>query len=403
MRILERYILRELSKTFFVTFVVLTMIFFILFLMQVVKRYSQFLSIVDILSIAPYMMGKSAAFTIPLTMLAATTLIYGRMAYDNEILILRAAGIHFHRIFQPAFLLGILLSCLCLYINSDIAPLTLLKQREITYRALESILSITFSSEETTIDFVPDVRIYYRKLEAGNFRNLVIQHIGKDKVAEEILAERGHLVYDQQKKLLTFHLYQGSINYIVRQDARDKNSPVPQLKEERFFFDKISLPLALPKEDKGFNRNLDKFKNLKELWVRMRKLSAEVTSIAAALAEVIKTGNADKIKAAQKQHDDTFDDLWDCKMEWHMRISNALASLLVVLIGAPLGMIIRHDNRLVAFGVAAIPVLLIYYPLQIWGGSLGDQHALSPFWACWLANFITIGIGIALLWWVYRK
>jgi lipopolysaccharide export LptBFGC system permease protein LptF len=403
MRILEKYVLRELIKSFLLTFVVFTLIFFLLLLLQVIRRYSQFLTLLDILALTPYTIGRCAAFTIPLTMLASTTLIYGRMAYDNEILILRAAGIHFHRVFQPAFVLGLFLSGVCLYINGDIVPLTILKQREITYKALESILSVTFSSEETTIDFIPDVRIYYRKLEAGNFRNLVIQHIGQDQVAEEILAESGNLVYDPYKKLLTFHLQHGSINYIMRHNKSKQNLPVPQLKEERFFFDKISLPIALPKEEQRFNRDLDKFKNMKELWQRMQQFAVQEQQAAGRLALAKAKGEAGQIKAEQTQYDKAFDDHWDCRMEWHQRIAGALASLLVVLIGAPLGMIIRHDNRLVAFGVAAIPVLLIYYPLQIWGTSLGYQYILSPFWASWLANIIGTAIGIGLLWWVYKK
>jgi lipopolysaccharide export LptBFGC system permease protein LptF len=338
-------------------------------------------------------------------MLASTSIVYGRMDYDKEILILRAAGIHFHKIFRPAFLLGIILSCVCLYINGDIVPITMLKQREVRYKALETILSVTFSSEETTIDFIPDLRIYYGKLESGQFQHLVIQHITQAQVTEEILAERGHLVYDKDKKILTFHLQQGSMHYITRKQGVPASSPLGAVKEERFFFEQISLPITLVQQEDSLNREQDKFKGMARLFHDMKRYQKEFEDVSARRAAIKADPQASPaaVQAVESEYLQKEDIYVDHQMGWHQRIATSLVSFLVVLIGAPLGMVVRHDNRLVAFGVGAIPVLLVYYPLQLCGETLGNKYILSPWLANWLSNLVTSAIGIVLLGWVYKK
>ena len=259
-KILPRYITIEIVKTFLFTFTILSLIFFLILSMQILHKYSQYISLIEVIAMAPFILGRCITFTIPLSMLAATTLFYGRMAHDKEILILRSSGIHLHRMFQPAIIIGTILSLLCLYINGEFVPYTLRKQKEIRYRALEAIVRAKFSEEETTVDYIPRWRIYYRKLKDGKFHDLVIQHTTKDhlKVVEEILASEGNLEYDKEEKVLTFHLYNGSIGHITR----SKNNSV--LDEKRLTFQRISFPIQLER-GKKINYNRDKFKNMKKL------------------------------------------------------------------------------------------------------------------------------------------
>lgn len=403
-KILDRYIFIDLVKTFLLTLCILSAMFFLVLSLQVVRKYSQFISVLDILAMAPYTIGKSISFTIPLAMLATTTLIYGRMAYEREILILRAAGIHFYHIIRPSFLLGFLLCCLCLYLNGNIAPYTMHKQREMLYRALEAIVSTTFPSEETTIDFIPNVCVYYRRLRQGQFQHLVLQHITQNAVTQEIIADTGSLEYEKDKKLLTFHLTHGSITHISRgskQVSIDKDS---QVKEEKLFFDAISIPISLPQEESTLSRNRSKYKYMSELSHDMKKLAKRLREIRSRLQDLRQnlSGNTQELEALQQEYRIILEEHRNHAMEWHERLANSLASLLVVLLGAPLGMLIRHENRLVAFGVGALPVLLIYYPLQMLGSVL-LKKGIPPFIAAWLGTTVTSLLGLALLLWLYRK
>ncbi|MCH7227207.1 LptF/LptG family permease [Haloferula sp. A504] len=64
----------------------------------------------------------SLIYTIPWAFLSAVLLVFGRLSSDNELNAFRAAGIGLTRLSVPVLLLGILLSCLCMWLNIKVAP-----------------------------------------------------------------------------------------------------------------------------------------------------------------------------------------------------------------------------------------------------------------------------------------
>src|SRR5437763_5865493 len=64
----------------------------------------------QVLMIIPLLVPSTLPYTIPATTLFATCVVYGRLAHDNEILAIKAAGIHLLKVIVPAAILGILMS-----------------------------------------------------------------------------------------------------------------------------------------------------------------------------------------------------------------------------------------------------------------------------------------------------
>ena len=368
------------------TLVILTSVFFLIITMQIVQKYSAYLSFLDLLAISPYLIGNALSFTIPMALLASTTLTYGRMSQDREILILRAAGIHARKIFRPAFVFSLFLCFICFYLNAELLPLTLVKRQSLKYKAIEVLLRASFSSKETTIDFIPNIRIHYKRLYKGEFQRLVIQHLkfeqqGTKKkgfiVKDEILASSGKLVYDKSKKLLTFYLKRGSICHIgTAKDARRK-------REERFLFDQLALPLPLERHRK-MRLNKTKYKRFaqltKDTGVWHKRLFNVENKIKKIQQSHLSKNEQQKqlsplLVSKKKAHKKYIEHL----LAWHSCLAMSLAPLLIVCLGASLGLLIQHSNRLVAFGASAIPVILIYYPQQILGQNMAENYIISPF------------------------
>ena len=63
-------------------------------------------------------------YTIPATTLFATCVVYGRMAHDNEITVLKAAGVNILTILKPAILLGATASAVTMVLYYDLIPRT---------------------------------------------------------------------------------------------------------------------------------------------------------------------------------------------------------------------------------------------------------------------------------------
>ena len=84
------------------------------------------------------------------------------------------------------------------------------------------------------------------------------------------------------------------------------------------------------------------------------------------------------------------------KIEWHRKISLAVACLLLFFIGAPLGSIIRKGG----FG---IPVLvsvfffLLYHVLSIIGEKSAKELSMQAYQGMWLTNIVFTPIALFLI------
>src|SRR5438128_4085514 len=98
----------DLLKIFAITLVSLTGLFLLGGL--VAEASQRGLAPAQIFTIIPLMVPSMLPYTIPAATLFATCNVYGRLAKDNEITALRAAGVSLARILLPSGLLGVIAS-----------------------------------------------------------------------------------------------------------------------------------------------------------------------------------------------------------------------------------------------------------------------------------------------------
>jgi lipopolysaccharide export system permease protein len=83
------------------------------------------------------------------------------------------------------------------------------------------------------------------------------------------------------------------------------------------------------------------------------------------------------------------------KMEWHRKIALSLACLVLFLIGAPLGSIIRKGG-LGNSMIFSIVFFMLFYFVGNTGEKFAKEGAWQPFWGMWLSTFVLFPIGIFL-------
>ena len=103
---LNRMIFWELVRVFLLSLGTLTALFLIVGLVQQASQAG--LSAAQILRAIPLFVPSTLPLTIPATTLFASCVVYGRLAHDNEVVALKAAGVHLFGIVKPAVLLGVL-------------------------------------------------------------------------------------------------------------------------------------------------------------------------------------------------------------------------------------------------------------------------------------------------------
>jgi lipopolysaccharide export system permease protein len=84
------------------------------------------------------------------------------------------------------------------------------------------------------------------------------------------------------------------------------------------------------------------------------------------------------------------------KIEWHRKISLAFACIIMFLIGAPLGSIIRKGGFSVPL-LVSILLFVVYYVISITGEKTAKDLSSSPLEGMWISNFIFIPISIILI------
>jgi hypothetical protein len=101
MHTLQKYITRELLRGFLISFLVLMLIIFVGFALQYIH---QGLDIIQVRFIFPHLAMQSFPYSIPLSLLIAVIMTFGRLSGDNEITAMRSSGIHLQVVVTPTLL-----------------------------------------------------------------------------------------------------------------------------------------------------------------------------------------------------------------------------------------------------------------------------------------------------------
>lgn len=106
---LHGYILRELLKVFGLTLVAMTAVLSMAGALYNLLQYEG-ITATDLFAILPLLLPIVLTVALPVSALFAGTMVYGRLASDNEFTACRAAGINVHGLFKPVLLLSLLIA-----------------------------------------------------------------------------------------------------------------------------------------------------------------------------------------------------------------------------------------------------------------------------------------------------
>jgi lipopolysaccharide export LptBFGC system permease protein LptF len=168
-------------------------------LFRVIDLLSKGVSGSFILKFFFYNVPFSMIFAIPMSVLAAVFLVFSRMASDKEIIAMKACGISVWQIILPPFIASIVLSALCLYLNSYLAPECHYARRQLLSKmGIETPLSLL--DEGRFVKDIPDLNIYIGKKESPLLRDIVIQKLDAKGNAQTVRAPYGILDTDSINK-----------------------------------------------------------------------------------------------------------------------------------------------------------------------------------------------------------
>jgi lipopolysaccharide export system permease protein len=89
------------------------------------------------------------------------------------------------------------------------------------------------------------------------------------------------------------------------------------------------------------------------------------------------------------------------QVEIYKKFSIAIACLVFMLIGAPLGLSIRRGG-LATIGAVALGIFMFYWVTLVQGEKLADRGLLPPWVGMWIANVLSVVVGTWLVVYVVK-
>jgi lipopolysaccharide export system permease protein len=400
--ILNRLIFWELVKVFLLSLVSLTGLFVTAGLVQQASQLG--LSLSQVVAAVPLFVPSMLPYTIPATTLFASCVVYGRLAHDNEIVAIKAAGVHLFTILKPALLLGVLTTAATAALYHTVIPTTqqlLQKQilddpEEMLYGMLRRERCIRFGTFPYVI-YVKDVQgrrlvdvVLKRRVRVKNPVTGTEAFDGYDFVAR---AREARLRVDVAEGTLYIEPDRFVIDDKTTRGTQASNVPVPVgLPENVTGKDIRTRPQSLTWEDIPAR--------LAELRERLaeaeRKRDASRAESAAAADDGARAKHLQQEQHLKAQATDAFRQLRNVESEFYMRPALAVGCLVFAVIGCPVGIMANRSDYLSSFVVCFLPTVIVYYPLLLFGGNAGRAGTIPLGLAVWLANVVVGAAGLVL-------
>ena len=132
------YVMRDLLRVFLMTSITLAGIMSFGGLLKPLMQYG--LSGGQVAKMLAYFMPATQTWSLPIAALFATTVVYGRLAADNELTACRAHGISYMTMALPALWLGIILACVSFACLSFVVPRFTLRAEKVAFQSLADVV-----------------------------------------------------------------------------------------------------------------------------------------------------------------------------------------------------------------------------------------------------------------------
>ncbi|NOR16617.1 LptF/LptG family permease [candidate division WOR-3 bacterium] len=397
-KIIDRYFVKEFIPPFLFSMFALTFILLMDQLFRLIDLFVRKGLPVDIVGqILIYTLPLIFSYTAPMAILIAVVMSFGRFALDNEILALKTSGLTFFSIMKTPLIITFLFMLFLIFFNNYVLPESNHRVRNLMLDISRKRPAIRLPEGVFTKDF-PGYTVYVGKKDERRSKLYDIS-IYDLKNGLMITAPSGELKDFEEEGILQFILYNGELHQLI--DSTNY---------QRTKFSKQTINMQV---NTDLIRKERKHRNEKELDVNGLKSKIAITNqeIDKLKEDITKIGN-DAINRYIKGEIKSFDaaqfkigkkfKLIKGKMrkvaryliELNKKFSLAVACILFVIIGAPLGYLFKKAG--IAGVLIGILLFSLYYILVLAGEEFADRRGFSPLWAMWLPNIMLLGGGVYL-------
>ena len=357
MKILHRYVLGEILKTFLVIeagIVAFIMISTVIDEMGTLMRYNPPWGVISNYFI--FKMPFFAAEAMPFAMLLSILYVFSQLNRYNELTAMKSAGIDFNQIAGPVLWLSLILSVTAFITNETLTSYTSERANYIKENIIEKKSSASGESRHNLAKLGTEGRVFYIKYFdslLGIMKEICILKLDKDfNILERLDAKEGTWQKDK---------------WILKDGAF------------RTYKDNLETSVSTFKtRDLFINETPDAF--------IVKRRSPEDT-LTINIFTLMKHINILKQSGFKYQEEE---------VNFHLKFAFPFATFILSLLGISIPFMFSTTRSLLnaALGfVATVVISFFYMGFVTIGLSLGKISTVPPFFAAWLANFIFAALG----------
>lgn len=423
--------------TFFITVLVLLMQFFWLWVDDFVGKG---ISTSVLFEFIWYQSAVLVPLALPLAILLSSIMTFGNLGESYELVAIRAAGISLLRFMRPLLFVSILISGVAFAFSNNIIPVATLKSRTLLYDIVRANPSFDLK-EGVFYDKIPGFAIKIGKKERDSIIKDVIIYEQSPNSSQDnfIIASDGVMRATENRRFIEFVLFNG---WRYEEKGNPPSTEFIRLgfKQYTRMFDISSLGLQQRTAD-SINRSNARMLTMRQLSVAIDSMKNDKNTIGNKMRTQVFEAfsfrkfmdSSWKMKVPQDIKVKSFTDLipdsirssitqrlsgkisnaiaqtqilmsqdipekkslWSYEVEWHKKLMLSFSCIVLFLIGAPLGSIIRKGG-LGSPLIFAIVFFMLFYFSSTSGEKAAREGSLSPLVGMWLSTFFLLPIGLFL-------
>lgn len=422
--ILHKYILKNHFLPFVFSVITLLCVFLLQFLMKFADRLvGKGLDTWIIIQLVVYNLSWMVVLVIPMATLVATLMAFGNLSQNNEITIVKTAGVSLYKMMTAPLIASVMLAYLLFRFNNDVLPdanhQAKLLMQDISRKKPTLSLEQGFFSQE-----VSNYAILVRKINesTNELSEVVIYDYSTPSKINVVTAHKGKIYFSTDQSKLIMDLKDGEIHEsdvkntgMYRKVVFEKHRIA--MNADQFSFQQSatgirgerelstsamqsivdSIMLRKQKHVVALKKEVTKYLFTDSIsYSTLHKTSTQKTSklVYIRVLDKIKSAN-NVIQSNYRRVEWSEREIEKYDVEIYKKYALPFACIVFILIGAPLGVMVKRGG----FGVAASISLfffLLYWAFLIGGEKLSERDIISPFIGMWAANILLTIFGIIL-------
>ncbi len=312
-------------------------------------------------------------FALPMGMLTAALLVFGRFSADQELTAVRSSGISLLALITPILALSLALCGVSAWINMEVAPRCRVAYKNLFYQMGLKLTTVALPENRFVKD-VPGYIFYVRKNDGLALHDVYVYKFDEMGEWESVTrSATGRLESANQQT--TLHLFDC---HTIERDGG--------------IFDAAEFPVQLNLKPPNADELRLTDMTFRQLQAELRGLETKFRLPNSPLLTPGDLRNQKKMLEEQQ-----LDMTMPVRVQIHRQVAFSFACFGFTLVGIPLG--IRAHRRETNAGIAmALMLVLVYYSFIILGQSLQTHAELAPYLIVWLPNFIFQAVGAVMLW-----